>query len=183
MKILGVDPGLEGGLAVLDCQPRRRPELISVLDVPTIGEDAKRRVWAMPLLEWLYERRPDVAYIERAQAMPDQGATSGFIYGRAVGALEMAVLASGIKLKTAEPQTWKREIGIARVKKANGDTDVPATKRLSLELAADAIAAAAEHLMYASNHNRAEAMLIAVFGAWREGIPVLMPAPPGRLAV
>jgi hypothetical protein len=32
--------------------------------------------------------KPQHAYIERAQAMPKQGASSGFKYGRAVGAIE-----------------------------------------------------------------------------------------------
>ena len=163
---MGVDPGLSGGLALVACSPQRRPVLIAAIDVPTVGDAAKRRVWIAPLTEWLLEHeRAEVAFIERAQAMPDQGASSGFIYGRAVGALEATILCAGIRLRTAEPSVWKRQMGLLKQE-----------KKASLALARQAIEGAAEHLELAKHHNRAEAMLIATFGARQMGVMVKMPA-------
>ena len=155
MRILGIDPGLSGALAVLEIEDHGF-DLISVIDVPTVGEAAKRRVWIGPLTEWLMEINPapEVAFIERAQAMPEQGASSGFIYGRAVGALEAAVLCSGIRLRTAEPSSWKRKLGLIGKGKAE-----------SQALAVKMISGLGEALDRKKDHNRAEAMLIAIYGA------------------
>ena len=156
MRILGIDPGLSGALAVLDFPYDTHIDLISVTDVPTVGEGPKRRVWIGPLLEWLCEINPApaCAFIERAQAMPEQGASSGFIYGRAVGALEAAVLCSGIRLRTAEPASWKRKFGLIGKGKAE-----------SQALAVKMISGLGESLDRKKDHNRAEAMLIAIYGA------------------
>jgi hypothetical protein len=62
--------------------------------MPTVGIEiergtgAKERVDAIALRAWIVTHKPQHAYIERAQAMPKQGASSGFKYGRAVGAIE-----------------------------------------------------------------------------------------------
>jgi hypothetical protein len=57
---------------------------------------------------WLLAHQPDHAVIERAQAMPKQGASSGFKYGRAVGAIEAAIALCGVPLTIIEPTTWKK---------------------------------------------------------------------------
>lgn len=154
MKILGIDPGLSGALAILDCEARRRPRLVSTIDVPTVGDDARRRPWCAPITEWLVEHPDiDVAFVERAQAMPDQGASSGFIYGRATGYLEAIVLCSGITLRSAEPSVWKRRFGLIKKDKA-----------ASLALARTFVDGVGDKLDRAKDEHRAEAMLIAAFG-------------------
>jgi hypothetical protein len=44
VKILGVDPGIRGGLAILEIMEGAAPQLIDAIDVPTIGVGAKERV-------------------------------------------------------------------------------------------------------------------------------------------
>jgi crossover junction endodeoxyribonuclease RuvC len=46
--------------------------------------------------------------IERAQAMPKQGASSGFKYGRAVGAIEAVIACCEIPMAIIEPTAWKK---------------------------------------------------------------------------
>lgn len=157
MLILGIDPGLSGALSLVECSSLNPPMLMACIDVPTHGEAAKRRVLTSAVYGWLQDRKVSVAYIERAQAMPDQGASSGFIYGRAVGSLEATTLCAGIKLKTAEPSSWKRYFGLLGTGKAS-----------SLELARTVICGSKQSLMRAKDHNRAESMLIAVYGAVME---------------
>lgn len=158
MLLLGVDPGLSGALAALSIPEGREPFLVDVVDMPTVGEDAKRRVRVGAIAKWL-DRLNEMhghvarAYVERAQAMPDQGASSGFIYGRAVGAVEAAVLLCGIRMFTAEPSVWKKHHDL-----------IGKDKAASLELARK-IDRAAPALELQKHHNRAEAMLIALWGA------------------
>ena len=78
-KILGVDPGaVHGGLAIIELVNGALPVLVDVIDIPVVGTGAKQRVDGLALHEWLAVHRPHKALIERAQAMPKQGASSGF---------------------------------------------------------------------------------------------------------
>lgn len=111
MRVLGIDPGMDGGIAVLTSEG----ELISVaaVEIPTSGEKAKRRVDVSAIVALLKPQLPiRHAYIERAQAMPKQGSSSGFNYGRAVGALEAVVETLGIPTDFVEPSAWKRFHGL-----------------------------------------------------------------------
>jgi hypothetical protein len=50
---------------------------------------------------------PQHAVIARAQAMPKQGASSGFKYGRATGAIEAVIACCENPLTIIEPTAWK----------------------------------------------------------------------------
>ena len=150
MIILGIDPGLSGGLALVEAG--NRPLLLAVSDVPTTGEKAKRRVDVGGVLQFVRQYPPDHAIIERAQAMPEQGASSGFIYGRAVGALEAAIEALGIPLTVIESTAWKKAHGL--IKRGKEDS-----RQRAIRLFPGA--AGFERKL---DHNRAEAALIAYYG-------------------
>jgi crossover junction endodeoxyribonuclease RuvC len=150
---LGVDPGIRGGLAIVVRENGVAPRLIDVIDIPTTGTGAKERVDAHAIHEWLRRHQPAHALIERAQAMPRQGASSGFKYGRAVGAIESAITLAGIPLEIIEPSVWKRALGL-RGK----------DKELSRQRALQLFPAAHSLLARKKDHGRAEAALIALFG-------------------
>ena len=78
MKILGVDPGIRGGLAIVGINADGVPCLVDAIDIPIIGLKAKERVDALAIRDWIARHAPQYAVIERAQAMPKQGASSGF---------------------------------------------------------------------------------------------------------
>lgn len=153
MKILGVDPGIYGGLAIIQIDGVAPTRLIDAVDIPVTGVKAKERVDVLALRNWLMKHKPGHAYIERAQAMPKQGASSGFKYGRAVGAIEGIIAACGIPLTVIEPAAWKKFHQIHR-----GDKE--ASRQRALQLFPGA------HLMLArkKDHGRAEAALIALAG-------------------
>ena len=114
MKILGVDPGIRGGLAVIDLNDGAAPQLVDAIDIPVTGVGAKERVDVIAIRNWIMLHRPQHALIERAQAMPKQGASSGFKYGRAAGALEAVIICCEIPLTVVEPAAWKKISRIAR---------------------------------------------------------------------
>ena len=92
MKVVGIDPGIHGGMAIVVINDGAAPQLADAIDIPTVGVGAKERVDVLAVRAWILSHQPQHALIKRAQAMPRQGASSGFKYGRATGALE-AVLA------------------------------------------------------------------------------------------
>jgi crossover junction endodeoxyribonuclease RuvC len=106
--ILGVDPGIRGGLAIVTVDDGAAPRLVDAIDIPVTGTGAKERVDAIALRAWIVTHKPQHAYIERAQAMPKQGGSSGFKYGRAVGAIEAALACCEIPMTVIEPSAWKK---------------------------------------------------------------------------
>jgi Holliday junction resolvasome RuvABC endonuclease subunit len=158
MKILGVDPGVRGGLALVITFNSAAPELVDAVDVPVIGTGAKERVDVLAICKWITAYEPQHAVIERAQAMPRQGASSGFKYGRAVGAIEAAIACCKVPLTIVEPSLWKKFHGLH---KAPGQTETE-VKEASRQRALQLFPAA--HTLFARkmDHGRAEAALIAL---------------------
>src|SRR6516164_8318269 len=101
--ILGIDPGVRGGLALVEINDGIAPQLVDAIDIPVTGVGAKERVDVLTIRNWIAQLAPQHALIERAQAMPKQGASSGFKYGRAIGAIEAVITCSAIPLTIIEP--------------------------------------------------------------------------------
>lgn len=151
MIVLGVDPEIRGGLAVVN--DGGVGTLVDAIDIPVIGSGARERVDVAAVRALIERHKPALALIERAQAMPRQGSSSGFKYGRAVGALEAAVALSGIPLEIIEPATWKRAWRLP-------GKDKEAARQRALQLFPAAHTLLARKL----DHGRAEAALIALYG-------------------
>jgi crossover junction endodeoxyribonuclease RuvC len=149
MKLLGIDPGIHGACSIVEVSDGAAPQLIDAIDIPTVGTGAKERVDVLALRTWIQTHHPDRAGIERGQAMPKQGASSGFKYGRACGALE-AVLAC-CEVQLVEPSVWKRARHLR-----GGDKE--GARQLALQLFPTAHALLARR----KDHQRAEAALIAL---------------------
>jgi crossover junction endodeoxyribonuclease RuvC len=122
--------------------------------VPVIGSGAKERVDAIALRNWLTTYKPQQAYIERAQAMPGQGASSGFKYGRATGAIEAVLACCEIPVTVIEPNAWKRFHRLHGRDKEGG-------RQRALQL----FPAAHAMLARRKDHGRGEASSIALYGA------------------
>jgi crossover junction endodeoxyribonuclease RuvC len=161
---LGVDPGIHGGLAVVS-DDDDRIALVDALDIPISGTGAGERVDAIAVRAFNEQHAPAFAFVERAQAMPRQGASSGFKYGRAVGALETAIMMCAIPFEIIEPTTWKRFWKLP-----------PKNKERSRQRALELFPAAHMLLARKKDHGRAEAALIALFGL---RVSRLTTAPPG----
>jgi crossover junction endodeoxyribonuclease RuvC len=152
MKLLGVDGGIRGGLSIVDVSGLV-PQLIAAIDIPVIGVGAKERVDVQTIRDWIAQHAPQHAFIERAQAMPRQGASSGFKYGRAVGAIEAVITCCAIPLTIVEPAMWKKFHRLA-----GGDKEGARQRALQLFPAAHVL------LARKRDHGRAEAALIAYYG-------------------
>jgi crossover junction endodeoxyribonuclease RuvC len=164
MIILGVDPGIRGGLAVVS-DTDGIAMLIDAIDIPTIGTGARERVDVAAVRDFIERYKPALALIERTQAMPRQGASSGFKYGRATGALETAIILCAVPIEIVEPTAWKRHWRLP-------GKDKERARQRALEL----FPAAHGLLARKKDHGRAEAALIALFGIRNSRV---IAAPPG----
>jgi len=151
MKILGVDPGIRGALAIVNSNDGATPQLVDVLDVPVIGTGAKERVNTVLVWDWLAKHAPDHALIERAGSMPKQGVASTFKYARAVGSLETVIACHNIPYSIIEPAVWKKFHHLR-----GGDKE--ASRQRALQLFPNARNWFARKL----DHQRAEAALLTL---------------------
>jgi crossover junction endodeoxyribonuclease RuvC len=149
-RYLGIDPGLSGALAIVE-PINGVPVLIDAIDMPSTGTGAKARVDIIAAAQWIAKHAPSTAYVERAQAYPGQGASSGFSYGRAVGAIEAVVALCSIPLILVEASAWKKQLRLP-------GKDKEAARQKALQLFP------AQHVLLARkrDHGRAEAALLVV---------------------
>ena len=153
MRVVGIDPGIHSGAAIVHITEGEAPRLLDAIDLPVVGVGAKERINVLALRDWIRAYQPDHVAIERAQAMPRQGASSGFKYGRAVGALEAAIICLEIPVTFVEPAVWKRKHRLR-------GKDKEGARQIALQLFPGA------HHLFArrKDHGRAEAALIALTG-------------------
>lgn len=159
MKIIGVDPGAFGAIAIIDTDTRD----LTIIDMPTVkikrGPRIVNQVSAHALAEAL---RPHLtsdccAYIEKVHAMPGQGVSSMFAFGRAAGVLEGALAAFDVPFSLIPAATWTKTMRIFGGK----DGSRARAQELFPEKA---------HLFARKKDDgRAEATLIACFGIERDG--------------
>jgi crossover junction endodeoxyribonuclease RuvC len=147
MKILGIDPGLDGAVAVLDSNT------IEAADIPTIGTGSQRCVDELALNRWLTASgKIDHAFIEYVSAMPGQGVSSMFRFGMAFGTLRAVVALAGIPYTLVTAAKWKKSYGLGR--------DKEASRQRVLQLWPKH----AELFARKKDHQRAEALLLAAYG-------------------
>lgn len=183
MRILGVDPGLSGGAALLDCADRAALPRLEVEDIPIRKErnsTGKQRGY-IDAIRWrdLIRRwQPDVAYFELTWAMPDhrnqdsggelghgQGVVAAGRTQRSHGVLE-GILICECEVIYVMPQVWKRKFGLIGGVK---------NKRSSCDLITELFPEAMRFFARAKDNNRAEAALLAVYGAAQRGLIRLAP--------
>lgn len=104
MRVLGIDPGLSGALAVIN-----DGDLETAIIMPTVAFNKKSKVDVLAIKSWLNIMGDiDKAYLELVHAMPGQGVSSTFRFGCAFAAVEAIVLAQGIPVEMVTPQAWKK---------------------------------------------------------------------------
>jgi crossover junction endodeoxyribonuclease RuvC len=156
--VIGVDPGVTGGIAFL-----RSDRWLMAEDIPTVAGEVDvdtlvRRVRAM---------KPDMAVIERASSMPKQGVASTFKFGVAYGALRTVVALCEIPTHLVTARKWKDHFRL--------DGEKEKSRALAIRMWPGCGLFARK-----KDHGRAEAALIALYGfetqAGRDIVPFPVPA-------
>lgn len=148
--IAGIDPGLSGAVALLNPITRE----VVIHDMPLIASKAGRSETDIHNLARLLIPTGglNIAVLEQVHAMPKQGVTSTFRFGQNYGACQMAISGHGYDVHNVTPQAWKKHFRLG--------SDGNASRGLAIQR----FPALADQLKRVKDHNRAEAVLIALYG-------------------
>lgn len=157
-RILGVDPGLDGALAlvVFDTDTHRVVST-DILDMPTatlaVGRGLhKRRTIALPaLVDAIRVMAPDVAYVEKVGPGPRNGSVQSFAFGYGFGVLRGILASASVPVLLIQPQVWRPRVGL----------NPHQGKGASLARARELHPLEAYHFIRQKDDGRAEAVLIA----------------------
>lgn len=161
MKIIGVDTGIRGALALVDSE-QGFIELSDMPISPTESGGIKNIVdfkglWEL-LSGWQRKHRDSIsAMIESPIAMPNQTVLTTASSFHTFSAICMGMTAAGIPFKTVAPAEWKRFYALKKVGK--GSAADTAAKRAACDIARAMFPNAP--ITLASHDGRAEGVLIS----------------------
>ena len=153
MKIIGIDPGLSGGIAVLE-----NNKVLDIFDMPVMseGKKNKRQLNSAQLVNLIKENinsNEEVAVIvEQVNAMPGQGVTSMFNFGQTFGAIKGVCAALGLPIFFVRPSKWKKHFELI-----NSSKDSSRTKAIEM------YPSLSNDLAKKKDVNKSDAILIARF--------------------
>src|SRR6516162_2729196 len=153
MRVLALDPGLSNGIAMLD----QHADLFFATEIEPIGEGARKRLPLASLIDLIEQYGVTHAVVEDVSAMPGQGVSSSFRFGRATGSFEGVLSALKIPTTFIRPAVWKKPLGAAG-----------ATKEGARCLALQRWPAAAHLFPRKKDHGRAEAALLGAYYVERQ---------------
>lgn len=152
--IVGVDPGLSGAIAFLNDEG-----VLEIVDMPVLvtkkGAKKQSNIDTCQLANEIDSRNKlsiTHAYIEAVHAMPGQGVTSCFQFGKGFGIVIGVIAANYIPFTLVTPNEWKKTLR------------VPAEKDGARARASE-LMPRFSHLWSLKKHDgRAEAALLAYWG-------------------
>ncbi len=152
MKIIGIDPGLSGAIAVLE-----NNKVKNIFDMPVMaeGKKNKRQLNSAQLVKLLKENINDdetVVVVEQVNAMPGQGVTSMFNFGQTFGAIKGVCAALTLPIFFVRPAKWKKHFELI-----NSSKDASRTKAIEM------YPNLSEQLSKKKDVNKSDAILIARF--------------------
>ena len=151
MRIIGIDPGLSGGIAILD-----NSKVIELFDMPVMpdGKKNKRQLNNALLVKLIKNNiknlEDTVMVVEQVNAMPGQGVTSMFNFGQTFGAIKGICAALGLPIFFVRPAKWKKHFELI-----NSSKDASRTKAIEM------YPSISEQLSRKKDVNKSDAILIA----------------------
>ena len=125
MKIIGIDPGLSGAIAVMHDK-----KVINMYDMPVMaeGKKNKRQLNSSQLVniikENINEGEETIVVVEQVNAMPGQGVTSMFNFGQTFGAIKGVCAALKLPIFFVRPSKWKKYFELINSSKDSSRTKV-----------------------------------------------------------
>ena len=125
MKILGIDPGLSGAIAILEDK-----KVVGIFDMPVMaeGKKNKRQLNSAQLVNIIKENIGNndetAVVVEQVNAMPGQGVTSMFNFGQTFGAIKGVCAALNLPIFFVRPSKWKKYFELINSSKDSSRTKV-----------------------------------------------------------
>ena len=153
MKIIGIDPGLSGGIAILE-----NNKVVNMFDMPVMSEGKKNKrqlnsAQLVSLIKANIKSNEEIAVVvEQVNAMPGQGVTSMFNFGQTFGAIKGVCAALELSIFFVRPAKWKKHFELI-----NSSKDSSRTKVIEM------YPTLSNHLAKKKDVNKSDAILIARF--------------------
>tara|TARA_B100000575_G_C23082002_1_gene623431 strand:+ start:941 stop:1432 length:492 start_codon:yes stop_codon:yes gene_type:complete len=125
MKIVGIDPGLSGGIAILEDS-----KVLKLFDMPVMaeGKKNKRQLNSAQLVsiikENIFKSEETAVVVEQVNAVPGQGVTSMFNFGQTFGAIKGVCAALNLPIFFVRPSKWKKHFELINSSKDSSRTKV-----------------------------------------------------------
>lgn len=154
--IVGIDPGLSGGIALYN------PESLFAYRTPVVvtpfvknGKKTSRKNMALiECRDLLQSDSIDHVFLELVSAMPGQGVTGMFRFGQNLGQWQGLIAGLNLDVTYVRPQVWKKSLNL-----------IGENKNKSVDLARDLFPDNSKDFKYVkADEGRAEASLIAYYG-------------------
>ena len=151
MRIIGIDPGLSGGIAILDDL-----KIFDIYDMPIMSEGKKNKnqlnsAQLVNIIKKNIITNGDTFLIvEQVSAMPGQGVTSMFNFGQTFGSIKGICAALNLPIFFVRPAKWKKHFDLI-----NSSKDASRTKVIEM------YPSISPRLSKKKDVNKADAILIA----------------------
>ena len=153
MRIIGIDPGLSGGIAVLDGL-----KIFDIYDMPIMSEGKKNKNQLNSaqlvniIKKNIISNGDTFLIVEQVSAMPGQGVTSMFNFGQTFGAIKGVCAALELPIFFVRPSKWKKHFELI-----NSSKDSSRTKAIEM------YPSLSDDLARKKDVNKSDAILIARF--------------------
>ena len=153
MKIIGIDPGLSGAIAILEDN-----KVLNIFDMPVMaeGKKNKRQLNSAQLVNIIRDNTASTdevaVVVEQVNAMPGQGVTSMFNFGQTFGAIKGVCAALNLPIFFVRPSKWKKHFELI-----NSSKDSSRTKTIEM------YPSLSNQLSKKKDVNKSDAILIARF--------------------
>ena len=153
MRIIGIDPGLSGAIAILEDN-----KIKELFDMPVMpdGKKNKRQLNSALLVKLIKNSIKNlddtVMIVEQVNAMPGKGVTSMFNFGQTFGAIKGICAALGLPIFLVRPAKWKKHFELI-----NSSKDASRTKAIEM------YPSISDQLSKKKDVNKSDAILIARF--------------------
>jgi len=104
MTCVGIDPGLDGGLAAIG------PEGLELMRMPVVPVGKRKQIDEQVVVAWLARVRPGCVFIEKVGARPGQGVVAMFTFGTGWGLVRGVCAGLGLPYELVRPQEWQRSM-------------------------------------------------------------------------
>ena len=150
MRIIGIDPGLSGGIAILDDL-----KIFDVFDMPIMSEGKKNKnqlnsAQLVNIIKKHIISGNTFVIVEQVSAMPGQGVTSMFNFGQTFGSIKGICAALNLPIFYVRPAKWKKHFELI-----NSSKDASRTKVIEM------YPSISGRLSRKKDVNKADAILIA----------------------
>ena len=116
MNVVGIDPGLTGGIAVLSSSGA----WLHGRRMPVLQVKQRKLIDVKLVMDFIGDQVGQVV-VEAPNSMPRQGLQSTYNFGRHCGAVEAVALMTGAPVQLVTPSQWKGKLGVSSDKRASLD--------------------------------------------------------------